>query len=116
MIRILNLTNLIKHLYPRSSRLQYGATYRISQQDRTRVSFDRLLYSTRSQVHEESQDSDEPPRPEHAVISTFDLFSIGVGPSSSHTVGPMRAARIFMFDLQELGLLEKASGLRLQPG
>lgn len=26
----------------------------------------------------------------HAVISTFDLFSIGVGPSSSHTVGPMR--------------------------
>lgn len=29
-------------------------------------------------------------RAEHAVISTFDLFSIGVGPSSSHTVGPMR--------------------------
>lgn len=28
---------------------------------------------------------------EHAVISTFDLFSIGIGPSSSHTVGPMRA-------------------------
>ncbi|KAJ7281745.1 L-serine ammonia-lyase [Mycena rebaudengoi] len=34
-------------------------------------------------------------RPEHAVISTFDLFSIGVGPSSSHTVGPMRAGKIF---------------------
>ena len=30
---------------------------------------------------------DKPARPEHAVISTFDLFSIGVGPSSSHTVG-----------------------------
>lgn len=30
------------------------------------------------------------PREGHAVISTFDLFSIGVGPSSSHTVGPMR--------------------------
>lgn len=30
------------------------------------------------------------PRDGHAVISTFDLFSIGVGPSSSHTVGPMR--------------------------
>lgn len=29
-------------------------------------------------------------RAEHAVISTFDLFSIGIGPSSSHTVGPMR--------------------------
>lgn len=30
-----------------------------------------------------------------AYVSTFDLFSIGVGPSSSHTVGPMRAARDF---------------------
>jgi hypothetical protein len=29
----------------------------------------------------------------HAVISAFDLFSIGVGPSSSHTVGPMRAGK-----------------------
>ena len=63
-------------------------------------------------------------RHEHAVISAFDLFSIGgtrplisprtllvnieriVGPSSSHTVGPMRAAKIFIADLQELGLLE----------
>ncbi|KAJ7623403.1 serine dehydratase alpha chain-domain-containing protein [Roridomyces roridus] len=47
--------------------------------------------------------------PEHAVISTFDLFSIGVGPSSSHTVGPMRAGRIFCADLKELDLLEKGS-------
>ncbi|RXW23979.1 hypothetical protein EST38_g1890 [Candolleomyces aberdarensis] len=47
------------------------------------------------------------PRPEHAVISAFDLFSIGVGPSSSHTVGPMRAGRIFINDLKDLGLLEK---------
>ncbi|KIY52904.1 L-serine ammonia-lyase [Fistulina hepatica ATCC 64428] len=47
-------------------------------------------------------------RPEHAVISTFDLFSIGVGPSSSHTVGPMRAGKIFITDLKELELLEKA--------
>ena len=29
-------------------------------------------------------------RIQHAVVSTFDLFSIGIGPSSSHTVGPMR--------------------------
>ena len=29
------------------------------------------------------------------AISVFDLFSIGIGPSSSHTVGPMRAARMF---------------------
>jgi L-serine dehydratase len=30
------------------------------------------------------------------AISTFDLFKIGIGPSSSHTVGPMRAARLFV--------------------
>ncbi|HET8582502.1 MAG TPA: serine dehydratase beta chain, partial [Jatrophihabitans sp.] len=29
------------------------------------------------------------------AISVFDLFTIGIGPSSSHTVGPMRAARTF---------------------
>ncbi len=29
-------------------------------------------------------------------ISIFDIFSIGVGPSSSHTVGPMRAANLFI--------------------
>ncbi|MER5204056.1 serine dehydratase beta chain, partial [Streptomyces sp. NPDC002825] len=29
------------------------------------------------------------------ALSVFDLFSIGIGPSSSHTVGPMRAARMF---------------------
>jgi len=29
------------------------------------------------------------------AISTFELFSIGIGPSSSHTVGPMRAALMF---------------------
>ncbi|MEO7246336.1 MAG: serine dehydratase beta chain, partial [Rubrivivax sp.] len=29
------------------------------------------------------------------AVSTFDLFKVGIGPSSSHTVGPMRAARLF---------------------
>jgi len=29
------------------------------------------------------------------AISTFDLFKVGIGPSSSHTVGPMHAARRF---------------------
>ncbi|KAJ1306861.1 hypothetical protein OPQ81_007846 [Rhizoctonia solani] len=52
-------------------------------------------------------------RKEHAVISTFDLFSVGVGPSSSHTVGPMRAARIFIVDLQDLGLLDKTCTLKV---
>ena len=31
-----------------------------------------------------------------AAISVMDLFTIGIGPSSSHTVGPMRAALMFM--------------------
>ncbi|KAL7620672.1 hypothetical protein AAE478_009667 [Parahypoxylon ruwenzoriense] len=50
---------------------------------------------------------------EHAVISTFDLFSIGIGPSSSHTVGPMRAGNIFVADLVEAGLLEKVHMIRI---
>ncbi|MGH8399811.1 MAG: L-serine ammonia-lyase, partial [Gammaproteobacteria bacterium] len=40
------------------------------------------------------------------TISVFDIFKIGVGPSSSHTVGPMRAARQFLLDLQTVGKLE----------
>ena len=39
-------------------------------------------------------------------ISTFDLFSIGIGPSSSHTMGPMRAARQFLSGLADEGRLE----------
>ncbi len=34
-------------------------------------------------------------------ISVFDMFKIGIGPSSSHTVGPMRAARRFLVELPE---------------
>lgn len=41
------------------------------------------------------------------AISTFELFTIGVGPSSSHTVGPMRAANMFAEELDRKGLLEK---------
>ncbi|KAH9935870.1 L-serine ammonia-lyase [Epithele typhae] len=50
---------------------------------------------------------------EHAVISAFDLFSIGVGPSSSHTVGPMRAGKIFIGDLEEVGLLDKVKTVKI---
>ncbi|HEY2061423.1 L-serine ammonia-lyase [Amycolatopsis sp. NBC_01480] len=39
------------------------------------------------------------------AISVFDLFSVGIGPSSSHTVGPMRAARTFVDGLAEEGAL-----------
>ncbi len=39
------------------------------------------------------------------AVSVFDLFKIGIGPSSSHTVGPMRAARLFVSRLQHDGQL-----------
>lgn len=38
-------------------------------------------------------------------LSVLDFFTIGIGPSSSHTVGPMRAARLFAMRLEEAGLL-----------
>lgn len=40
-----------------------------------------------------------------AFVSALDLFSIGIGPSSSHTVGPMRAARMFVESLDARGVL-----------
>jgi len=43
------------------------------------------------------------------AISVFDLFSIGIGPSSSHTVGPMRAAQQFVQDLKDDGLLNQVT-------
>jgi L-serine dehydratase len=44
-----------------------------------------------------------------AEISVLDLFTIGIGPSSSHTVGPMRAARRFAQRLLESGLLSSTT-------
>jgi L-serine dehydratase len=41
------------------------------------------------------------------AISVFELFSIGIGPSSSHTVGPMRAANQFITELENNGQLAK---------
>ena len=43
------------------------------------------------------------------AVSAFDLFKIGIGPSSSHTVGPMRAARLFVAGLQAQGLIERVA-------
>jgi L-serine dehydratase len=43
------------------------------------------------------------------AISVFDLFSIGIGPSSSHTVGPMRAAQQFVQNLKDDGLLHQVT-------
>ncbi|WP_327318006.1 L-serine ammonia-lyase [Streptomyces sp. NBC_01235] len=46
------------------------------------------------------------------AISVFDLFSIGIGPSSSHTVGPMRAARMFARRLRNEDLLDAVASVR----
>jgi L-serine dehydratase len=48
------------------------------------------------------------------AISVFDLFSIGIGPSSSHTVGPMRAARMFARRLRNEALLESVASIRTE--
>jgi L-serine dehydratase len=48
------------------------------------------------------------------AISVFDLFKIGIGPSSSHTVGPMRAARSFALGLKEAGLLERTATVKAE--
>jgi L-serine dehydratase len=46
--------------------------------------------------------------------SIFEIFKIGIGPSSSHTVGPMRAAREFAVSLQGEGLLPQTANLRVE--
>jgi L-serine dehydratase len=48
------------------------------------------------------------------AISVFDLFSIGIGPSSSHTVGPMRAAHMFARRLRNEGLLASTTKVRAE--
>ncbi len=48
------------------------------------------------------------------TVSVFDLFKIGIGPSSSHTVGPMRAALMFAGSLEQDGLLTQARGVRAE--
>jgi L-serine dehydratase len=45
------------------------------------------------------------------AVSVFQLFKVGIGPSSSHTVGPMRAARTFVTRLDEAGKLERVAQL-----
>ncbi|MFD3315889.1 L-serine ammonia-lyase [Streptomyces sp. NPDC058694] len=48
------------------------------------------------------------------AISVFDLFSIGIGPSSSHTVGPMRAARMFARRLRTEDVLSSVTSVRAE--
>ncbi|WP_027855071.1 L-serine ammonia-lyase [Marinobacterium litorale] len=47
-------------------------------------------------------------------ISVFDLFKIGVGPSSSHTVGPMRAANRFLEELDEAGVTASVTRISIE--
>ncbi len=47
-------------------------------------------------------------------ISVFDMFRVGIGPSSSHTVGPMRAAAAFLGKLRELGCFYAVERLRVE--
>jgi L-serine dehydratase len=48
------------------------------------------------------------------AVSVFDLFKIGIGPSSSHTVGPMRAARLFVSRLSHDSLLTNAQRVQAE--
>ena len=48
------------------------------------------------------------------AVSVFDLFKIGIGPSSSHTVGPMRAARMFTLRLAADGVLDRTARVKCE--
>lgn len=48
------------------------------------------------------------------AVSVFDLFKIGIGPSSSHTVGPMRAALMFAQGLERDALLAATASVKVE--
>ena len=48
------------------------------------------------------------------TISVFELFKVGIGPSSSHTVGPMRAAARFVADLDASGVLARVADVKVE--
>ena len=48
------------------------------------------------------------------AVSVFDLFKIGIGPSSSHTVGPMRAARIFALRVAHDGFAGRTARVKCE--
>jgi L-serine dehydratase len=49
----------------------------------------------------------------HEAISVFDIFKIGVGPSSSHTLGPWRAAQLFLQSLEQKHQLQQVTSLQV---
>ncbi len=48
------------------------------------------------------------------MISVFDIYKVGIGPSSSHTVGPMRAAKEFLHDAAKKVTLSEATGIKVE--
>jgi len=48
------------------------------------------------------------------TLSVFDIFKVGIGPSSSHTMGPMRAAREFVMGLERDGLLAQTEQIAIR--
>jgi L-serine dehydratase len=48
------------------------------------------------------------------AISVFDIFKIGIGPSSTHTTGPMKAARRFVTDLDQQNILQQTSRINVE--
>ena len=49
----------------------------------------------------------------HEAISVFDILKIGVGPSSSHTLGPWRAAQKFVQSISDKNLLQQVNAVRV---
>ena len=49
----------------------------------------------------------------HEAISVFDMFKIGVGPSSSHTLGPWRAAQLFLQSLRNKNILSEVISIEI---
>ena len=47
------------------------------------------------------------------MISVFELFKIGIGPSSSHTVGPMKAAAAFANGLAASGAIDRVASVEV---
>jgi L-serine dehydratase len=48
------------------------------------------------------------------ALSVLDIFKVGLGPSSSHTMGPMNAACAFVQDLAHRGMLERTTRVGVQ--
>ncbi|MFP1980239.1 L-serine ammonia-lyase [Lonsdalea quercina] len=47
------------------------------------------------------------------MISVFDMYKIGIGPSSSHTIGPMKAGKQFVDELEQVGLLATTDSVKV---